>query len=441
VPAVTPLSAGILSVGVLSAALLSAALLSAGVLSAGVLSAAEPAAAARREAPSPGAPSSGSPPSGVSSGVSSGGAPAAPEAAWIETYAAANDRWYRHQDLAWCGGAMTVALIEERHDPEEPPAHRLWLYRISRDGSRRRTLEVPMPGPGVPGRPADVRLVENVRVECAPGGGTVVALDFPEGVPWLVLLDAQGHVTGSRRAGGPEYRMKISDLVRDPAGGWVLLGWGPETALALRLGPDGRTRGEIVRDYGFQDAFVSAWARRDGALVLAADSQGDDPLASGEPVVWVSVFDDTGEVKAETRLGGRFGSVAEGPEGGVTLVYDRAAGGEQDLWAVGLDAALEPVWELPISDRGGTLASPYTVEAGPDGSLFVLGNREDHAQLTKIDPRGRRVWSLFGLSWGRSLDFRLGLDEDGGAYVLLSEFVPGDYLGFRRKIKLAKVGR
>jgi len=132
--------------------------------------------------------------------------------------------------------------------------------------------------------------------------------------------------------------------------------------------------------------------------------------------------------------------VAPRPEGaGETLVYDRSVAGEQSIWAVGFDSRLEPAWEVPISDLGGVLATPYTVEAAPDGSVFVLGNREDHAQLTKIDAGGRRAWTYFARDWGRSLDFRLGIDENGGAYVLLSEFLQGDDLGFRGKIRLPKV--
>lgn len=375
---------------------------------------------------------------GSQSAPAEGSKQAQPEVAWVKTYAADDDRWYRHQDLAFCPAGMTIGVLEEDHDPGAPPASRMWLYRVAADGSLVDSFEVPKPPPDAPGRPESVALPENMKVECGPDGGTVVAFNFPEGIPWLVRLDEEGAVSGSLRVGGPDSQMRLTDMVREPDGGYLLLGFGPEAAVALRLDSVGRVRSEIVRDYGYQDSFVGGCVREDGGLMLVANSQGEDPLAAGEPLVWLSAYDSGGKLVRETRSPGRFGALAAWSDAGGTLVYDRSTEGPQSIQAVAYDADLEPGREVEISDQGGTLALPYLAQAGRAGALFVLGNRWDHAQLTKIDAEGRRAWTVFGKDWGRSLDFQLGIGEDGDVYVLLSQFIQGNS-GFRRKITLAKV--
>lgn len=377
--------------------------------------------------------------------VASGSVPAVdrvpeprPRAEWVETYAAKDDRWYRHQDLAACAGGMTLGLLEEDHDPATPPSVRMWVYRVDREGSLLETFEVPKPAAGTPGRPESVALPESMKVECGPEGGTVVAFNFPEGVPWWVHLDPSGAVKSSLRVGGEGSRMKLTDLVREPGGGYLLLGFGPEAAIALHLDADGRVRSEIVRDHGYQDAFVGGCARDGGGWMLVANSLGDDPLAAGEPLVWLSAYDAEGTLEREARFPGRFGALASWSEAGGTLVYDRSTEGRQSIWAVTFDAGLKPAGELEISDEGGTLPSGYVLEPGPEGAQWVLGSRYDHALLAKIDAGGRVAWTHFAEPWGRSLDFRLQVDENGDAYVLFSGFVPTES-GFRRKLKLAKV--
>lgn len=362
-----------------------------------------------------------------------------PQAVWVETYALDDDAWYRHQDLTACGGGLTLGLLQEDHDPSTPPSVRMWLYRVAGDGGLLETFEVPKPPAGTPGAPQNVDLLESMKVECGPEGGTVVAFNFPEGIPWWVHLDPRGEVKSSLRVGGKDFQMKLTDLVREPGGGYLLLGFDAEAAMALRLDADGRVRSEIVRDHGDQNSFVSGCARDGGGLMLVANSLGDDLSTAAQPLVWLSAYDAGGALEREKRLPGRFGAVAAWSADGGTLVYDRSTEGRQSVWAVTFDASLEPLGEIEISDEGGTLALPYVAQAREDGALFVLGNRWDHAQLTKIDAGSRRAWTVLGRDWGRSLDFHLRIDDSGDAYVLLSQFVQGNYSGFRRKITLAKV--
>ena len=363
-----------------------------------------------------------------------------PKAIWIQTYGENENAWYRHQDLAYCESQLKIGLIEEDHDPSTPPAHRLWLYQIDHDGVVATITEVPKPEAATPNRPKDVSLVENLYVECGSAGDTLLAFNFPEGIPWIVSANQSGAVRSSRRIGDADSLMKLAEFIQLSRDSYLLLGHGNETAIAVRLDGDGQVISQIDRDYGFEDTFVSGCYRgKGGGLALVGNSKGTDRQSSGESLVWLSAYDNAGYVEHEVRLSGRFGTLVSCTEDGGTLVYDRGTDGRQAIWAVTFDAALSMVGEVQISDAGGTLPAAYVAAKRRDGTVFVLGNKLDHAYLTKLDSERRLAWTHFGGGWGRSLDFRLAVDDEGHAYVLFSGYVKGDRGGFRRRIKLAKV--
>jgi hypothetical protein len=281
------------------------------------------------------------------------------------------------------------------------------------------------------------------------------AINHGEGDIFFMRVTSNGTVLSCKLYGSPGNEF-VSSAQRAKDGGWIVVGLSDDTGgdvpshywsssgfpttdiWLIKLNSEGNIQWSDIlggTDNQFSPQVIEG---TDGYYYMCGGSVSHDyDLENANPIIGANVFivkiDSVGNKKKIGIYGGYASSVINFPSAfsqlknskllfsGFTNAVDSGNGnrgpGNEDLWVVELDTALNPIWYPNYITSGG--ADTYCADnmLMPDGSIIVAGEHDaSDVFVMRIDSIGNLIWrdsiGVTNYNWSTYIEDGIVLDNN-----------------------------
>lgn len=348
------------------------------------------------------------------------------------------ERYYGHDGLRYL--ATTLGAVGQDgsvwiggttiHGSKPDAEGEFWLWKVNAKGEKIKEVLLTDPA-GVRKPQLGYRHIRSIAG--LDSGDLVAIVEFIPRRPTLIRVDAEGKMVFLRPLPTDSAEAAIDKIITLKDRSLVLVGWGADGGLILKVDSDGNVIWRQITHRDGQSAISDGIALESGRIVVAGHS-GFYRLYLGPAEGWLARINERGETELGRKLGGRNVHVARGSDGGLVVAYDRhdlqrPAQGSwvEEVWIEGLTADLEPTWKsrLFADGMGLTGLTGPRIAAFGVADFIVGAARQGRFWLARISRDGRVLWEFLDHETSRRGDAPEAIV--GGAdsvYVLFSGF-PG----------------
>lgn len=232
-------------------------------------------------------------------------------------------------------------------------------------------------------------------ISCLTADGGLIGVVATHTGSWLYRLDNEGNILWNKQL-GELYKDVFYDIKETTDGGIILAGTSYEIVqgsnktvdnyLLLKLDAQGNRQWVRTYEGRMLTAIYSVDLVNDGGYILAGYSNNVPSSGSTlDKQFWIAKVSSTGLMEWQRSYGGSKEdiaySVATATDGsyimaGISKSWDghitRDLGGSGAYWVVKVDANANLIWQK-LYGTAGTMQSPETVKATPDGGCVVVG--------------------------------------------------------------------
>ena len=218
----------------------------------------------------------------------------------------------------------------------------------------------------------------------------------------LVSINHDGKVILIKKL---DMESKFSKILPTIDNNLILVGHKSLKSSVLKIDVNGNEIWSKVFDREKHESFVDGIPTSDGGFILIENSGKYEKFFMGESDLFVTKFDSNGNKVDERFLPGRYGSIAQGKDGGFAVVYDKKADSSQDIWIQAYDKQMRPLWSHNITTAKLGLGK-FKAAGLANGNYIVAGTVNGKPWVTYLDSNGTRKWDYLSAS----TDFENGID-------------------------------
>lgn len=235
----------------------------------------------------------------------------------------------------------------------------------------------------------DVQCLQNTN-----DGGIIAIISTGNDQSILLRINADGDVISINELAS---EVNVTKIISTGDNKFILIGSKSLKCFAMKINNNGTEIWTKVFDRGENETFVDGIAAKDGGFILIENSGTFEKLFMGESNLFVTIFDSNGNKIDERFLSGRYGSIAQGKDGGFVVVYDKNADSSQDVWVQSYDNLLSPLWSKNVTTIKLGLGKFKAVGLA-NGNYVVAGSVRGKPWVTYLDSNGTKKWDYLSVS-------------------------------------------
>jgi hypothetical protein len=289
------------------------------------------------------------------------------------------------------GNVLVVARLSE---PSNPLADsRPWFWSLDPNGETIQQTQIPAQK-AAESLPAVAKLVGIAPLD--EGGVFAVVRLFDERT--LILhVGEDGQCLSNIDLGLKFPPVSVKSITRIENDKYLLLGsHEARDAYALEIDGRGKQLWRNTYDRGQFEYFYSAFAAKNGELVLVGSSFADaGMLVMGESKVWIVNCDDDGKKLTERAWPGRYPVACMIPGKGPAVLYDRRADIGQEICLALLRTNMEENTRLDVfaSEKN---ATQFRMTPFRDGELVIAGSAIPWLWMSGVSDGNKKTWVFEG---------------------------------------------
>lgn len=268
----------------------------------------------------------------------------------------------------------------------------------------------------------------------------VLVVEFLENRPSVVRVNKNGEVLFRKLTDRSQKDRTFFEIIPAKRDALLLIGSEHGNALVVKIDSWGKKLWEKVIDRGKVESFIDGLHREDDSFVLVGDSSiYRSSFFPGPSEVWVVKLDAKGNILSEKTFPGRYGGIAKGKDDSYVIVYDKSDSANQDIRLQALDANLGQLWAEKLLTMQTNVPGRFNIVSVANGGFVVAGSTEDHRLwISKIDNRGRQIWTYRGDANNKSVGMNNLISFNGELYILTPVYSENQNRQVNYKIGLIK---